>query len=59
MEKYTLNETSVRTAKNFGINNELEEAFDIEIDAEYVTEENFGNKDCIIALIKSLTKNIN
>ena len=31
---------------------ELEEAFGIEIDAEYVTEENFGNKDCIIALIK-------
>lgn len=34
---------------------ELEEAFKIEIDAEYVTEENFGNKDCIIALIKRLT----
>lgn len=33
---------------------ELEEAFGIEIDAEYVTEENFGNKDCIIALIKRL-----
>ena len=36
---------------------ELEEAFGIEIDAEYVTEENFGNKDCIIALIKKLTAN--
>ncbi len=36
---------------------ELEEAFKIEIDAEYVTEENFGNKDCIIALIKRLTGN--
>lgn len=35
---------------------ELEEAFRIEIDAEYVTEEYFGNKDCIIALIKKLTK---
>lgn len=36
---------------------ELEEAFGIEIDAEYVTEENFGNKDRIVALIESLTKN--
>ena len=35
---------------------ELEDAFSIEIDAEYVTEENFGNKDCIITLIKKLTK---
>ena len=34
---------------------ELEETFGIEIDAEYVTEENFGNKDCIIAF-KKLTK---
>lgn len=33
----------------------LEDAFGVEIDAEYVTEENFGNKDCIIALIKRLT----
>ena len=36
---------------------ELEEAFGIEIDAEYVTEENFGNKDCIITLIKKITQN--
>lgn len=35
---------------------ELEEALDIEIDAEYVTEENFGNKDRIIALMKKLTE---
>ncbi len=34
---------------------QLEEAFDIEIDAEDVSEENFGNKDCIIALMKRLT----
>lgn len=33
---------------------ELEDAFRIEIDAEDVTEENFGNKDRIIALIKRL-----
>lgn len=32
----------------------LEDEFDIEIDAEYVVEENFGNKDRIIALVKSL-----
>lgn len=35
---------------------ELEEVFGIEIDAEYVTEENFGNKDRIIALMKRLTE---
>lgn len=35
---------------------ELEKAFDIEIDAEEVTEENFGNKDCIVDLIKKLTE---
>lgn len=34
---------------------QLEDAFDIEIDAEDVTEENFGNKDRIIALIKERT----
>lgn len=38
---------------------DLEEEFDIEIDAEYVTEENFGNKDCIISLIKRLTDKTN
>ena len=31
---------------------ELEDTFDIEIDAADVTEENFGNKDRIIAFIK-------
>ena len=36
---------------------ELEEGFGIEIDAEDVTEENFGNKDHIIALVKRLTDN--
>ena len=35
---------------------QLEEAFDIEIDAEDVTEEHFGNKDRIIALIKRMTE---
>lgn len=34
----------------------LEEEFGIEIDAEEISEENFGNKDCIIALIKRLTE---
>lgn len=33
---------------------ELEGAFGIEIDADYVTEENFGNKDRIVALIQRL-----
>ena len=33
---------------------QLEDEFDIEIDAQDVTEENFGNKDRIIALIKGL-----
>ncbi len=32
----------------------LEDEFDIEIDAAEVTEENFGNKDRIIALIKRI-----
>lgn len=36
---------------------DLEEAFGIEIDAEYITEENFGNKECIIKLMKKLTGN--
>lgn len=31
---------------------QLEDEFDIEIDAADVTEENFGNKDRIIALIR-------
>ncbi len=34
---------------------ELEEAFDMEIDAKYVLEENFRTKDNIIALMKKLT----
>lgn len=34
----------------------LEDEFDIEIDAEDVIEENFGNKDRIIALIGRMTE---
>lgn len=34
---------------------DLEEAFGIEIDADYIAEEYFGNKDKIIALITKLT----
>lgn len=33
---------------------ELENAFDIEIDAQYVVEENFKSKKAIIALVKKL-----
>lgn len=33
---------------------ELEDAFDIEIDAQYVVEENFKSKKAIIALVKKL-----
>lgn len=33
---------------------DLEEAFDIEIDAKYVVAENFKNKETIITLMKSL-----
>lgn len=33
---------------------ELEDAFDIEIDAKYVVEENFATKEAIIELIKRL-----
>lgn len=32
----------------------LEDTFDIEIDAADITEENFGNKERIIAFIKEL-----
>lgn len=33
---------------------ELEDAFDIEIDARYVVEENFKTKEAIIALVTKL-----
>ena len=36
---------------------DLEDAFDIEIDASYVVEKNFGNKDKIIALMEMLLAN--
>lgn len=35
---------------------ELEEEFDIEIDAKYVVEENFKTKEAIIALMKKLVR---
>ena len=34
---------------------ELEDMFDIEIDAKYVLEENFKSKENVIALMKRLT----
>ncbi len=33
---------------------DLEEEFDIEIDASYVVEEYFGNKDAILGLMEKL-----
>ena len=33
---------------------ELEDAFDVDIDAEYVIEENFKTKDAIIALMEKI-----
>ncbi len=33
---------------------ELEDAFDIEINAKYVVEDNFKTKDSIIALVKKI-----
>lgn len=33
---------------------ELEDAFDIEIDAKYVVAENFRNKEAILALVESI-----
>lgn len=33
---------------------ELEDAFDIEIDAKYVIAENFANKESIIALVEKI-----
>lgn len=37
-----------------GIVNDLEEEFDIVIDAGYVIAENFKNKDAIIALVRKV-----
>ena len=33
---------------------DLEDAFDIEIDAKYVVAENFANKETIIALVEKI-----
>lgn len=33
---------------------ELEDAFDIDIDAKYVVEDNFKSKEAIISLVKKL-----
>ncbi len=33
---------------------DLEDAFDIDIDAKYVVEENFVSKEAIIALVKKI-----
>lgn len=35
---------------------ELEDAFDIEVDAKYVVAENFRNKEAIIDLVKRLVE---
>lgn len=35
---------------------ELEDVFDIEIDAKYVVAENFCNKEAIIELVRRLTE---
>lgn len=35
---------------------ELEDTFNIEIDAEYLTEKNFGCKESIVGLMQRLTK---
>ena len=35
---------------------ELEDVFDIEIDAKYVVAENFSNKEAIIELVRRLTE---
>ena len=36
---------------------ELEDAFDIDIDAKYVTEDNFKSKEAIISLVKMISGN--
>lgn len=35
---------------------EIEDEFDIEINAKYVVAENFANKDAIIALVKKISE---
>ena len=36
---------------------ELEDAFDIDIEAKYVTEDNFKSKEAIISLVKMIAGN--
>ncbi len=50
-----VDDSIVNSFELISIISELEDTFDIEIDAGEVTEENFGNKDRIIALIKRMT----
>ena len=47
-----VDDSIVNSFELISIISELEDEFGIEIDAEDVTEENFGNKDRIIALIR-------
>lgn len=51
-----LNEGIVSSMDVIEIISELENEFDIEIDAKYADEEYFANKETIIELIKNLTK---
>ena len=50
-----VDDSIVNSFELISIITELEDTFDVEIDAGEVTEENFGNKDRIVALIKRMT----
>ena len=51
-----VNEDIIDSFELISIIGQLEDEFDIEINAGDVTEENFGNKDRIIATVKRILK---
>lgn len=51
-----VNDDIVDSFELLSIISQLEDEFDIEINAKDVTEENFGNKDRIIAMLRRMGK---
>lgn len=51
---YMLTDGVINSFELFELVSDLEDEFDIEIDAAYVVEEHFGNKEKIIALMEML-----
>lgn len=51
---YMLTDGVINSFELLELVSDLEDAFDIEIDAAYVVEENFGNKEKIVELMERL-----